>query len=228
MKYLNLGRKRKPIEFKIVSWLIIVNIIVSVAGIILFNVSHKFLDYFALKPDNILDGQYLWTLVTHMFFHGSFLHLLVNMIALFSLGRLCEMIIGKKRFFWFYLIAGVFAGLISVLFSGFFGTGIFEKVFGGADLYMVGASGAIFGVAGLFVILLPRLKFTIIFLPFFSFPAYIMVPLVLILTWAVTLAQGLNIGNVAHLGGFIAGITYGYYLKLKYRQKVKMIQRYFR
>ena len=194
----------------------------------MFNVSHNFLDYLALKPDNILNGMYLWTLVTHMFFHGGFLHLLVNMVALFSLGRLCEMIIGRKRFFWFYLIAGIFAGLLSVLFSGFLGAGIFEKVFGSGDLYMVGASGAIFGVAGLFVILLPRLKFTIIFLPFFSLPAYIMVPLVLVLTWVVTLTQGLNIGNVAHLGGFIAGITYGYYLKLKYRQKVKVIQRYFR
>jgi len=227
MKYLNLGHKRS-IKFKMVTWLIIVNVIVSTVGIILFNVSHKFLDYFALKPNNILNGQYLWTLVTHIFFHGGFLHSLVNMVALFSLGRLCEMIIGKKRFFWFYLIAGVFAGLVSVLFSGFLGMGVFEKVFGGADLYMVGASGAIFGVAGLFVILLPRLKFTIIFLPFFSLPAYIMVPLVLVLTWVVTLTQGLNIGNVAHLGGFIAGIGYGYYLKLKYRQKVKMIQRYFR
>ena len=52
MKYLNLGHKRS-IKFKMVTWLIIVNVIVSTVGIILFNVSHKFLDYFALKPNNI-------------------------------------------------------------------------------------------------------------------------------------------------------------------------------
>jgi len=109
-----------------------------------------------------------------------------------------------------------------------FGGGELAAVFGSPGEYMVGASGAIFAIAGLFVLILPKLKFTIIFLPFFSLPAYIMVPAVLIITWIVSIAAGWNIGNVAHFGGFIAGVLYGYYLRLRYRRKIEMLERYFR
>lgn len=225
------ARKKKGFfpRFSVVTWLIIANIIVFFVGFFLIGAyGAEAIDFFALKPSSILQGEYLWTLVSHMFMHGGFGHLFVNMFVLFSLGILCERIIGRKRFIWFYLLSGVFAGLLSVIMAGFFGFGFFEKVFGGPDVPMVGASGAIFAIAGLFVMLLPRLRFSIIFLPFFSLPAYIMVPLVLILTWLVTIAVGLPIGNVAHFGGFLAGIAYGYYLRVKYRRKVNMLQRMFR
>jgi len=93
---------------------------------------------------------------------------------------------------------------------------------------MVGASGAIFAVAGLFVVLLPKLKFSIIFLPFWSFSAYKIIPIILFAMWALSISLGLPIGNTAHFGGFIAGITYGFYLKTKYKNKVMMLQSYFR
>jgi len=150
------------------------------------------------------------------------------MLALFSIGGLCERIIGRKRFFWFYLISGVFAGLCAVILSGFFGNGIGERLFGSPDTFMVGASGAIFAIAGLFVILLPRVRFGIMFLPFFSLPAYVMIPLVLVLTWVFAYVTNLPIGNTAHLGGFICGLAYGYYLRTKYKKKVMVLQRHFR
>lgn len=186
------------------------------------------INYFALNPANILAGQYLWTLVLHIFVHGNVFHLFINMFVLFSLGGLCEQIVGRKRFLWFYLASGVFAGLLSAVLAGVWGYGMWESLLGNPEIYMVGASGAIFGIAGLFVMLLPRLRFSIIFLPFFSLPAYIMVPLVLILTWAASFFANLPIGNVAHLGGFLAGIACGYYLRVKYPRKVKLLQRYFK
>jgi hypothetical protein len=184
--------------------------------------------YLALMPMNILQGKYLWTLISHIFVHGSLFHLFINMFAFFSIGNLCEKIIGRKRFIWFYIISGIFAGLCAVLLSGFFGSGIGERIFGSSDTFMVGASGAIFAIAGLFVILLPRIRFSIILIPFFSLPAYVMIPLVLIITWIATFAANLPIGNTAHLGGFLAGMIYGLYLKTKYKKKVKLLQRYFR
>lgn len=210
------------------AWIIIATSIISIVGFFVFALFPNGIDYLALKPGNILQGKYLWTLVLHIFVHGGLAHLLINMFALFSLGSLCERIIGRKRYIWFYIISGVFAGLLSVLLAGFFGFGFWEKIFGSADVYMVGASGAIFAVAGLFVMLLPKIRFTIIFLPFFSLPAYVMVPLVLVITWVATFAAGLPIGNTAHLGGFIAGLAYGLYLRLKYKRKVVLLQRYFR
>ena len=218
---------RRLSNLSIVGWLIFLNILLSLSGFVFF--AYNGIKYIALKPSNIMGGKYPWTLLTHMFIHGSPLHLFVNMLVLFSLGNLSEKIIGRKRFLWFYLISGFFAGLLSVILSLLYGrTEIGIRIFGSPDMFMVGASGAIFAIAGLFVILLPRLRFMIIFFPFFSLPAYIMIPIVLTLTWFATIAANLPIGNVAHLGGFLAGATYGYYLKIKYRKKVKLLRRIFK
>lgn len=212
-----------------VATLIILTSILSIIGFFLIALSESYIDYIALKPENILQGKFLWTLLTHMFMHGNLFHLLVNMFVLFSLGSLCERIIGRKRFIWFYLLSGIFAGLLSVLLAGFLGTtDLGARIFGSPEIFMVGASGAIFAIAGLYVMLLPRLRFMIIFLPFFSLPAYIMVPGMLILMWIFSIFGNWPIGNVAHFGGFLAGIFYGLYLRTKYKRKVKQLQRYFR
>ena len=209
------------------SWIIIISIIISIIGFITF-LTDK-INYIALKPSNIIQGKYLWTLLTHIFAHGSPLHLIINMMVLFSLGGLSEKIIGRKRFIWFYILSGLFAGILSVFLAILYGnTPSGARIFGSPEIYMVGASGAIFAIAGLFVILLPKLKFMIIFLPFFSLPAYIMIPLVLLITWIVAIVGDFPIGNVAHFGGFLAGIIYGLYLKTKYRKKVKLLQKMFR
>lgn len=215
--------------FPVTWWIILVTAGAFVLQVIAMLFDPEIIKYLALQPVSILQGRYLWTLVTHMFFHGNFLHLFVNMFALFSLGGLCEKIIGRKRFFWLYLLSGVFAGVLSVLLSGFYGSSTWgARVFGSPEMYMVGASGALFAVAGLFVVLLPRIRFSIIFLPFFSLPAYIMVPLLLVIMWLGTIAANLPIGNTAHFGGFLIGLGYGWYLRAKYRRKVEMLDRYFR
>jgi membrane associated rhomboid family serine protease len=184
--------------------------------------------YIALQPLAFFHGQYLWTIVTSMFMHANLIHLSINMFVLFSLGGLCEKIIGKKRFVAFYIISGIIAGLVYVSLAYSFGTTpLGARIFASPDTFAVGASGAIFAIAALFMILTPKLKFAIIFLPFFSLPAYIMIPIVLFVTWAVSSSVGLGVGNTAHLGGFLAGIVYGLYLRNKYKKKAKMISDYF-
>jgi len=223
------GVSEKARGFSVVTWLIIISVVVSIVGFVLFATSEENVNYIALKPSNILQGHYLWTLVTHMFAHGGLVHLLINMFVLFSLGGLSERIIGRKRFFWFYIISGLFAGILSVLLTGFFGDTVWgARIFGSPDVFMVGASGAIFAIAGLYVVLLPRLKFMIIFLPFFSLPAYIMIPGVLVVMWVASIIGNWPIGNVAHFGGFLMGLAYGFYLRTKYKRKVQKLQRMFR
>lgn len=234
MKYYRYKRKRHGIldllkSFSTIAWLITITIIFSIAGFIIFAFYPNSIDYIALKPSNIMQGKYLWTLITHMFIHGGIGHLFINMFVLFSLGGLCEKIIGKKRFIWFYILSGIFAGILSVLLAGLYGgTPLGERIFGPPGIFMVGASGAIFAIAGLYVMLLPRLKFMIIFLPFFSLPAYVMVPLALFVMWGISIVFNWPVGNVAHFGGFLAGIIYGFYLKNKYKRKVQKLQRMFR
>jgi membrane associated rhomboid family serine protease len=228
------SKKKAFLNFSVTHWIIAVNVICFLIFFTLISINENYVKYVALKPSYFFQGKYLWTVLTSMFMHGNFFHLFVNMFVLFSLGGLCEKIIGGKRYFWFYLLAGIFAGLLFVFLAYFFGnTELGAAVFGGPDAFAVGASGAIFGIAALFMILTPRLRFSIIFLPFFSLPGYIMIPLVLFVVWIVSsyfaLVVGVEggIGNTAHFGGFLAGIIYGLYLKNKYKRKTKMIARYF-
>jgi len=184
------------------------------------------LDFLALRPSNFISGMYLWTIVTHIFVHGGFFHLFVNLVCFFSLGQLSERILGKKRFLIFFILAGIFAGLMSAVFSVLFGNSSWgSRIFGSPNIYMVGSSGAIFALAGLFVVLLPKIRFGIIFLPFFSFPAYIIIPTILIILWVLSVTMNLPLGNVAHASGFIFGLIYGEYLRLKYRNKVNLLRR---
>ncbi|MCU0642325.1 MAG: rhomboid family intramembrane serine protease [archaeon] len=215
-------------EKSAVWWIVAICVVFSIIEVVLLIINPEFVKYFALNADNFLAGKYLWTILTHMFSHVTFFHLLVNMIALFSLGNLCERIIGRKRFTWFYLISGVFAGLLSAVMAGYFGFGVWENIIGSPSAFMIGASGAIFAIAGLYVVLLPKMRFGIIFIPFFSLPGYIMIPAVLVLVWVVSFFGDIGIGNMAHFGGFLAGMAYGLYLRVKFKKKVKMLQNYFR
>lgn len=138
-------------------------IIVNVLAFILFTalISLKVLsiDSIAIKPSNILAGKYIWTFLTSMFMHAGFFHLLVNMFSLFFIGSLVEKIIGRKRYFWFYLLSGIFAGLFYSLFAYFLGGSVLgARIFGSPDTLALGASGAIFGLAGLLAVLIPNKK----------------------------------------------------------------------
>ena len=232
MAYHHLSRRRSFVHWlralSGVGVIMIVTILISVIAMIWWMLEPEAIAYFALRPESIAAGQNLWTVILHMFVHGGLMHLFVNMLVLFSLGGLCERLIGKRRFFGVYILAGIFAGALSVVAALMFGKGVGVSIVGSPDDFMVGASGAIFALAGLLMVLLPKLRFSIIFLPFFSLPAYIMVPAVLVLTWIISTLAGWNIGNVAHFGGFAVGTGYGYYLRLKYRRKVELLERHFR
>lgn len=216
-------------NLSVTGWLVLVNVLFFMVFLVLLNINSDYSKYVVLQPSLILQGKSIWTLFTSMFMHAGFFHLFVNMFVLFSLGSFCERIIGGKRFFWFYLLSGLFAGLLFVLLSGVFGgTELGARIFGSPMTAAVGASGAIFAIAGLFVILMPNLKFMIIFLPFFSLPAYVMIPLALFGFWFLSIIFNWPVGNTAHFGGFLAGIFYGLYLKRNFPRKVRMLNRYVR
>jgi rhomboid protease GluP len=271
--------KNRLLNFNVVFILIVVNVIVFIAATILISLFGEFpiYDLLALKPDNIIHGINLWTLLTSMFMHVNFAHLFFNMISLFFVGTLLEKIIGKKRFFFFYMISGLFASLFFALSSGFFGAGIGEKIFGNPMTFGVGASGAIFGLIGVLAVLIPKKKIYLIGGPliaiivqaileslfpnnlfsnvlnliisiyvFFSIFAifsfnsklrkfaipielqFWLVPIISIVPLIIIgLFIELPIGNMAHLGGLIAGLVYGFYLRNKYKKKTEYIQRIF-
>lgn len=208
-------------RFSITNWLIVTN--VCCFGVISpFNLS-----YFGLQPNAFLKGERFWSLLTHMFIHVNLWHLLINIVVLFYFGNFYEKIIGRKRYLGFYLISGIMAGLTFVFLAYFWGNtdlnSLTGRIFGSPASITIGASGAIFAIVGLMVILNSQVKLVIIFLPFFSLPAYLMGPLGLSIMWLISGLFGAPIANTAHLGGFLFGIGFGLYLKYKYGEKYRKI-----
>jgi membrane associated rhomboid family serine protease len=197
-------------------------IIINVAAFIIFTFLIKLnlllIDSIAIKPSNIIQGKYLWTFLTSMFMHANWLHLLVNMLSLFFVGSLVEKIIGRRRYFWFYMLSGIFAGVFFVLLSL-----IFASDFG---VYAVGASGALFGLIGLLMFLTPNLPVYVMFIPIPIKMKYA-APGMLILLWLISITGNVSIGNTAHLGGLLAGVIYGLFLSSKYKNKTKYIRQHF-
>lgn len=199
--------------------LIAINVFLFIFFSVLLRFGIVSIDWIAIKPANIWDGKYIWTFVTSMFMHGSFFHLFVNMLSLFFIGSLIEKILGKKRYFLFYMVAGLFAGVLFVL-SGF----IFSQ---DATAYAVGASGALFGLVGLLILLTPDLPVYVMFVPIPIKMKYA-APGMLVLLWIISISANIPIGNVAHFGGLVFGLLYGFVLKNRFPKKVKYIQTHFR
>ncbi|MCK5615921.1 rhomboid family intramembrane serine protease [Candidatus Pacearchaeota archaeon] len=197
----------------------IIAFIVFFAAIAISKDSSKMINYGAIMPANIIAGKYLWTFVTSMFLHGGFFHLFANMFSLFFIGSLTERILGKKRFFWFYMISGIVAGLLFVALGFFFQMDL--------NTYAVGASGALFALIGFLMLITPNLSVYLMFIPIPIKMKYA-APGILIVLWLISVAGNIPIGNSAHLGGLLAGLAYGMYIKKKYKNKTRMIKNHFR
>ena len=198
--------------------LVVLNVVFFIIFSVIISANPQFIDYVAIKPANILHGNYLWTFVTSMFMHGGLFHLFANMFTLIFIGSFVERLLGKKRYFWFYMAAGIFAALLFVALSFIFSSDY--------NQFAVGASGAIFGLIGLLMVLTPNLSVYIMFIPIPVKMKYA-APGILVVLWLISLAGNVPIGNTAHLGGFVLGIIYGFYLKKKYKRKTAYISRVF-
>ncbi len=222
-------KRKRLFNFNVSLLLIIINVIFFILLSLLGffnnpNCDTTICKYIALKPSYILHGNYFWTFLTSMFMHAGFFHLFVNMFSLLFVGNLVEKIIGKKRFISFYLLAGLFAGMLFVLVSWIMKT--YFAFSGDFNTFAVGASGAIFGIIGLLMVLTPNLPVYMMFIPIPIKMKYA-APAMLVLLWIVSSLGNISIGNTAHLGGFIVGLIYGIYLRRKYKKKTKYISKLF-
>lgn len=197
--------------------LIIINFVFFMIMLALIAVNPNSINYVGIMPSKILKGENLWSILTNMFMHASPSHLFMNMLSLLFLGSFLERVLGRKRFLIFYLAAGIFASLFFV-----FAALIFKS---DMNALAVGASGAIFGIAGLLAVLTPKLPVYILFIPI-AMPMWFASILILLIMWLISLVAGLPIGNTAHLGGLIFGVIYGIYLRKRYRRKVYLLNKF--
>jgi len=176
-------------------------------NIIIFFISQQTgLEEFAMSYGYIhASGNYL-KIFSAMCTHGSILHLAGNMYFLWILGDNVEDIIGPVKFIFFYLIAGIFATLVSGMTLD-------------PEIVRIGASGAVAGVMGAYFILFPRARFIIRLFIFIVFPVS---SLLYLFFWGgyqflIAYAGSTNIDWAAHLGGLAVGAGYGLYLRLRRR-----------
>jgi membrane associated rhomboid family serine protease len=149
------------------------------------------------------DGLRYPSLITSMFMHGGWGHLLMNMLFLWVFGNNIEDSMGHLRYIVFYLVCGLAAAGGQILVAP------------GSDLPMVGASGAVSGVMGAYVVLYPKVRVLVWFPPifFFNLRAVLMLGYWIVVQTAqgllVLQADAADAGGVAfwaHIGGFVAGL----------------------
>jgi len=164
---------------------------------------------YGIVPARLIHSPFtgFYTLFTSMFLHGGWTHLIGNMWALYLFGDNVEDVMGHLRFLIFYILAGVVAGLVHILFNPL------------STVPTIGASGAIAGVMGAYFILFPR-STIITLVPLFFLPLFIEIPAVVFIGFWF-LSQFFNgtlslvtpgvLGGVAwwaHVGGFAFGLLF--------------------
>ena len=145
---------------------------------------------------------YWSTLITSMFLHGGWMHLGGNMLYLWIFGDNLERVMGAAKYAVFYIVCGIAAGIAHILFAG------------GSSVPSVGASGAISGVLGGYLLMFPRNRVKVLTRGgVASVPAivvlgmWIVIQLVSQLGSIAETSQGGGVAYMAHIGGFVAGMA---------------------
>ncbi|RLF14758.1 MAG: rhomboid family intramembrane serine protease [Thermoprotei archaeon] len=179
------------------------------------------IEKYGLIPAKILRGEALYTLITSMFLHGGLMHLIGNMLYLYVFGPGVELRLGRSRFLLLYLLSGIVASFAHTFIVVFFAQPyiLFRKIVHPALIPCVGASGAISGVLGAYMILMPYRMVNILTIAWPGIPIVIRLPAAIFigLWFLYQLFMGMvslalpypffsGVAFWAHIGGFIAGI----------------------
>lgn len=208
----NSGRIRTPyINYLLIAINILVFVFAQGMG-----TNEAFLGSYAAVPEEILSNRDIvggglkitpipvyGTIITSMFMHGGFGHIIGNMMYLLIFGDNLENVMGHKKYLLFYLLRGILATLSHVWISSYTHTGLYTPC--------VGASGAIAGVLGGYILLFPKNKIRVFLIPFIirvnAFIALgLWIALQLIEGWGAMGREGSGIAYAAHVGGFAAGL----------------------
>ncbi len=191
-------------RFEVVTWsLIVINVLVFVYELMLGDRLDPFILEWGTIPNEITRGEDIHTLLSSMFLHGGFAHILGNMVFLKVFGDNVEDRLGHLRFLIFYLVTGLLASLAYVFLNS------------GSGIPSVGASGAISGVLGAYIVMFRSNRVAVFFgFGVFHVPAWMMIGIWAAQQFLATYASiayteqtdGGGIAYAAHAGGFVAGV----------------------
>jgi membrane associated rhomboid family serine protease len=151
---------------------------------------------YSLFPVRLFDGVMVDALLTYVFLHGNWVHLIVNCVSLLGTGVIVETDIGHLKFLGAFLSSGIAAGLFHSLLSP------------SSSVPIIGASGAIFGVIAVLFLLMPFKITYALMIPLPSVAVGLMLSIIeLYSLWAPT---DLTIAHDAHIAGFVIGCIYAF------------------
>ena len=154
------------------------------------------------------------TIFTSMFMHGGFMHLIGNMLYMWIFADNIEDNLGPKKFIIFYLLSGIGAAMTQVLIDVH------------SQIPMVGASGAIGGILGSYLINHPNAK-VLVLIPFGFFSQLIKIRALYVLGfWFILqfISSGGGVAYAAHIGGFVSGMILILFFNKKIKRKNKVIK----
>ena len=176
-----------------------------------------FYQQWAVVPAKIMQGQNLITLLTSMFIHGGWMHLIGNMVFLWVFGDNVEQVLGHVMYLIFYLAGGLVASAAHIFFNL------------GSTIPSLGASGAIAAVLGAYIIMFPHSRIRLLIFTGYGTGITRASALFFLGVWAVTqfltgvaslgapTAQTTGVAVWAHVGGFVFGLLIGFLLKSRAR-----------
>ncbi len=183
---------------------IAINVLVFLYQVSLGENMGVFVSHFGSIPAETMQGKDLYTLFTSMFLHGSWMHLIGNILFLWIFADNIEAIVGSRRFLRLYFVGGLLAHALHIFF------------YPDSGIPTVGASGAISAVMGAYIAMFPtsRVKLLFFVIPF-KVPAYLFLGVWIYMQVqsgisTLQYAEG-NVGVAywAHIGGFIYGVLQG-------------------
>jgi membrane associated rhomboid family serine protease len=159
-------------------------------------ISDRFTYYLGLIPYYFISRP--WTVVTSMFIHAGFMHILANMITLYFFGSFFARLVGNGWFSLVYFIGGIVGNLLFLLL-------------GDTLSIVIGASGAVYAIAGALVVMMPKLTVRLYFI--IPMPLWVVV-LVFFVAWSFVP----GVAWQAHLGGLAVGLIAGYFFRRRLRR----------
>jgi membrane associated rhomboid family serine protease len=216
-RYRQIAYSFGPPLTRMVKWLVIVTSAVFVLTYIPLQIFHsKIFTYpftlFALQADLVIHQFYLWQLVTYLFLHGGWFHIIFNMFALWMFGSDLESAWGSKKFLHYYFITGIGAGILDVTLNA-----LFRPEMPSAT---IGCSGAVYGLLLAYGMLFPeRLIYLYMIIPI---KAKWFVVIMGVIEFVSSFGgPGSGVSHFAHLGGMLFGYIYLKGWSLPYRWQLQ-------
>ncbi|MDX3773993.1 rhomboid family intramembrane serine protease [Chromatiaceae bacterium AAb-1] len=206
----------KPHRTPYMTWtLLVLNTLIYVMYGFDYDATEWMFRNFAIDSLFIMEGQHLWSFFSYQFLHGGWIHLLGNMYFLWIIGDNLEDALGPWAFLGYYLLCGVAAAILELVMTTLVGR----------ELLMVGASGAVAGLFGMYLLWFRHASLTFMFIIWQKK----LNPVWYFAIWAGMniyglLSEGLGVAYWAHLGGLATGLIIGVLFKEKVLQHNPLIQ----